>query len=221
MVKLVVFLIIFTILFIALIIGFFSDDIKNALEKKNHKKNVYKNLHNFVEENDQLLINNACFYFKDDPSIAHYIDHILICDKYVYIIKDYVNEGGIFGNIVDPHLFKLDKHNNKHTIDNPVLQNLEMVEKIEKLTNIDHDEHLYVSVVVYNNSLVVPKGISIKNQNSWFIPLKDLTKTIKTAEEDDIQPLQTEKSQRLAVALKDRSDEIKKRLIESQSKQKK
>lgn len=221
MVKLVVFLVLFTVIFVALILGFFSDDIKRVFEKKNHKKNVYKCLHYFVEENDQLLINDACFYFKDDTSKANYIDHILICDKYVYIIKDYVNDGGISGNIVDPHLFQLDIHGNKHKIDNPVIQNLEMVERIEKLTNINHDEHLYVSVVVYNNSLVVPKGIAIKNQNSWFIPLKDLIKTIKTAEEDDIQPLQTEKSQKLATALKERSDEIKKRLLESQAKTKK
>ena len=66
-----------------------------------------------------------------------------------------------------------------------------------------------VSVVVFNNSLIVPKGIARKNQDSWFLPVKDLEKTIKTAEKDDVPPIHHDKSEKLVHMLLDRSNKTK------------
>ena len=220
MLKLVIFFLFFIIIFIILVLGFFWDDLKKISEKKNHKRHVYKVLHDFVEEKDQLLLNDTNFFFEDDVSKLYKVDHILICDKYVYIIKDYTNFGGIYGNLEDPQLFIQTPNNTKGTIDNPVLENLSVTSKIEKMTKIDHDQHLYVSVVVYNDSLVVPKGVAIKSQNSWFLPLSELIETINIAEEDQIDPLKKESSQRLAEQIKTKSDATKKFVKDSKTKNK-
>ncbi len=207
--KLISFLILFVIVFSLLILGFFWDDIKIRSEKTNHKKHVYKTLHNFAEEKDQLLLNDVVCYLDGDTAKPTKIDHIVICSKYVYVIKDFSQDGGIYGNLADLNLFRQDKNGKKQRIENPVLENLHVVEKLEKLTHISHDQHLFVSVVVFNNSLIVPKGVAQKTQDSWFIPLHDLIGTIKVAEQDDIAPFSKEKGESLAQALKSKSDSTK------------
>lgn len=207
--KLISFLVLFILVFILLILGFFWDDIKSGSEKKNHKKHVYKALHNYVEENDKLLLNDVVCYLDGDTSKPTRIDHVLICEKYVYVIKDYTQEGGIYGNLADSHLFRQDRNGKKQRIDNPVLENLNTVTKLEKLTHIAHDQKLFVSVVVFNNSLVVPKGVQVKSQTSWFIPLSELIGTVKVAEQDNIAIFSKENGEILAQALKSKSDSTK------------
>lgn len=209
MLKLILFLTIYFVVFLLLILGMFSDDIKSYSEKKNHKKHVYKVLDDFVEENDQLLLNDVvcCFEKDQEPTL---IDHILFCDKYVYVIKDFYERGGVFGNLADPHLFCQTRDGKKKKIENPVLENREIIHKLELYTAIPQSEKLFVSVVVFNNSLVVPKGVAVKEQGNWFLPLKDLVGTIKVAEQDDVNPMSEEMSQRLCDMLQKYSEKAKK-----------
>jgi hypothetical protein len=197
----------------------FDDLLLDRREKKEFQRKVYKELHYFVEEQDQLLLNHVNLYLSPDSADLSLFDHILLADKYVYVIHDFYAHGGIYGNVKDAMLFLKGYDEEIKNIPNPILQNEEEVKKLEEFLSIQHSDKILVSVVTYNSSLIVPDGIGKKEQNSWFLPLSDLVKTIRQAEQDDVTPISHEKTEKIVKALQERSNLIK-REIKQQSKKK-
>ena len=68
---------------------------------------------------------------------------------------------------------------------------------------------MFFSVIAYNNGLDVPKGIARKEQGTWFLPYKDLEKTIKIAETDEVSLISHDQTDRIAKQLKNISDQTK------------
>lgn len=208
MLRLILVIVAIVLIALLLLIAIFYDDLKDISERRNHKKHVYKVLHYYAEENDQLLLNNVAICMAGENTITD-IDHILICDKYVYVFKDYYAKGGIYGNVVDETLFLKNFKGGIKKIENPVTQNQQILRKLENTIGSSEDEKLFVSVVVFNSSLIVPKNLAIKNQNSWFLPVNEIEGTLKVAEEDDVPLISEEMGERLAKRLKNRSEETK------------
>lgn len=193
---------------------FFSDSIKRSLEKRRFDKRVYKVLRHFADENDHLLLNQVTLYLLGDASKPVVYDHIVFADKYIYVVKSFTRQGGIYGNASDPSLFLRDYKNNTIKIENPILANEEQVRKLESALDVMENDRMFVSVVVYNPSLAVPKMIARKDVTSWFLPVTELEKTLRMAENDSVTPIRHEQTERLALMLKKRSDETKRELQE-------
>jgi hypothetical protein len=206
MVKLVVFLVIFSIVVVLLVVGFFYDDIKAFDEKRRHRHHVYQVLHNYAEDYDQLLLNNVVLNLGQPGDPATTFDHILIGDKYAYLIQDFEAQGAIYGNLRDPKLFLKNFQSTVITIPNPMIENLEAILKFEKSRGIDPEEKICVSVIVVNDSLIVPAGIKTKGQVGWFLPVNELYKTLQQAEQDDVAKISHETSQKIIQNLKSQSD---------------
>ena len=202
-------LILVIVLLLACIIVFFSYPLKLFVEKHRHKKRVYKTLHYFCDEADQLMLNNVVLYLPGDKSEPTKFDHIVFADKYIYVVSSVFFEGGLYGNVEDSALFRRDDKGKIIKIINPVVQNENKVRKLEAVLDVPHSDKMFVSVVVYNPSLIVPKGIAKKDQTSWFLPVTELEKTLKIAEKDDVTSIDHTKTQALVNMLKDRSDKIK------------
>lgn len=210
-------IVLFTILLIFLCVYvFFYDFFHGRSEKRNFQKKVYRVLKYYAEEEDQLLINKVALVLDEDNRPVSF-DHILFADKYVYVFYDFSCFGGLYGNVNDPYIFLRNEKNKVVKITNPVYYNCEKVKKLEEALNISHADRIMVSVVVFNSSLVVPKGIYKKEQTSWFLPLSELEKTIETAEKDDVTPIRHEQSEKLALMLQKRSNQIKKEILLQES----
>lgn len=204
-----------TVLVILLLIwGIFFNEIKAFFEKHYYRQKVYHVLHYYAEENDQLLLNDVNIFLPGDINEPTKIDHILFADKYVYVIHDYYAVGGIYGNLSDPYLFLKSFKGRINKVPNEVSKNIHRVIALEEALSVNHSDHIFVSVVCFNDSLIVPKGIAIKNQDSWFLSTKELEKTIKTAEKDVVPLIHHSKSEKLVSMLKERSDMTKERLAQ-------
>ena len=213
-------LVIALLLFIFSLFFAFSSSLRVSWEKHFHKRKTYKVLKYFCDENDQLLLNKVYLVLEGDEERPTYFDHIVFADKYVYLIDDFFAEGGIYGNTCDKTLFVRDYHDKSNRIPNPILLGEEKRERMEKTLGVDPKDHMFVSVVVYNDSLLVPPGIGKKEQSSWFLPVKELEKTLKEAEQDDVSPLSHQQTEALLTMLKEKSDKVKKTLIDNKKKKK-
>ncbi|MFA6829222.1 MAG: NERD domain-containing protein [Bacilli bacterium] len=209
MVKLAITLTVIALLVAALIVCIFSDDIKTFGEKKRHKNHVYTVLHNYAEDYDQLLINNVHLLLSENKDEITTFDHILICDKYAYLIQDFSAQGAVYGNLEDTKLFLKNFKGGATTFANPIYYNLQNIYKMERNTNIASSDHFFISVIVYNDSLIVPQALHKKDGGNWFIPVSQLYKTIKEAEKDNVGSMKSEFTELITQRLKEKSDSLK------------
>ena len=205
------FWVLFSLLVIAiliLIVLLLWDKISPVLEKHFQDKRVYRILRYLCDEQDYLLLNNVQVKLPQGKGIVHF-DHILFAEKYIYVIDSFFGQGGLYGNIQDVSLFLQQDNGKKEQIENPVLKNEQKVADLSEKCGLNPEDKMMVSVVVYNDSLIVPAGIGIKEQGSFFLPLKELEKTIKVAEKDNVEPIKSENSERLLDHIKQWSDKLK------------
>lgn len=208
--QIFVFFLILVLLIIGCLIGFFFDRIKLSYEKRNYKKMVYKVLHYYAEENDCLLLNDVDVFTRMDTETCTHVDHILFCEKHIYLIQDIFAYGGLYGNLVDNNLFLKNENGVVKSFPNPVKKNLQIVRKYYDLIDTDPALNIFSSFVVFNNSLIVPNGVAKETSTDSLLPLRDLEKVIRLAEtEEDSLPLPTEKVDKIVESLKERSDRTK------------
>lgn len=195
------------------------DLLSDKREKKKHSKKVYRVLKYYADEQDHLLLNNVALYFPSAEKNPVYYDHILFADKYIYVFMDVVFQGGIYGNIQDALLFRKGYKEKADNVINPVLENEKKVQQLEELMSLQHSDKMLVSVVVYNSKMIVPTTLSKKEQNSWFLSIDELEKTLKTAEKDDVTSISHETSKAMLDSLLEKSEMIK-REVANQKKRK-
>ncbi len=206
--KTVIFFLVVVLVLLLFILGFFYYEITAAIEKRTYRHKVYKVLHYYVEEKDQLLVNNAEVDIKGESEPVLF-DHVVLADKYIYLVQDLYFDGAIYGNVSDPYIWMKDNKGKTMRIANPVLTNKKRMEGLEDLIGVSHDDHIFVSVIVYNSSLLVPLNMVTKVRGDFFLSVNDLEKTIKAAEKDEVPPIPHEKTEALVQLFKKRSDEIK------------
>lgn len=219
--RVFLFLLVVILILLTGLFGFFYDEIRDFIEDKTHKHRVYKVLYHFAEDTDTLLLNDCTLFLGKDDLQPTVFDHILVGKKYVYIVKDYVNHGGIYGNLQDEHLHIKNKTGKYIQIENEVLKNYKNLLKLEKVINISHEDRLFVSVVCYNNSLFVPKGIAVKDFGNWFLKIGDLEKTLKQAENDNVPPITDANSEELINILENNSMRTKQQIEQIKAERKK
>lgn len=201
----IIFISLFVISLIVMIIYFTKDKRKD----KKHKKRVYKILHQLAEEKDFLLLNDVKLYFSKDDESPYCFDHILFANKYIYVIQDYIQQGGIFGNVQDSTLFIKKEDGRIESISNPIKEAFDKVNGLENALGINHSQHSFISMTVYNDNLSVPKNIKQKNYENCFIKASEITDTIKQAEKDQLVPFDDKLTEKLLKMIKDSSDSIK------------
>ncbi|MDD7607295.1 MAG: nuclease-related domain-containing protein [Candidatus Enterosoma sp.] len=190
-----------------LLSALFFFEFKRLYEKKKFKKIVYKKLFNFANEADQLLLNDVHLSFSYGN--IEIIDHIFIADKYIYLIKDVYYPGILIGNISDPYFFQIGKKEEKKKVRNPLLDNQHTVEELALALNFKREENIFVNVVCYNSSLVLPDELKVKKQGVFFVPACELVSTIKEAEKDNIPVIPHQKSEKLINFLAEKSKRVK------------
>ena len=207
--KLFIFLLVSIIVLLILLFFLFFDQFRNKYERKYFKKRVHKKLYYLSEEEDYLLLNNVKIELGIDnqPSV---FDHILFADKYIYLINDVYLEGAIAGNSNDTYIILRNGKSKQKKMNNFLKAQNMKVELFCHKFQIDREVDNYVfNVVCYNSSLIVTKSLRIKEYGEWFLPLKELIKTIRISEKDDIKTISKARVKDLFNSLKKSSDKLK------------
>ena len=205
----IIFVVAIVILIVMIIIALLFERIQIHLEKYHTHNKVYKVLKSFADENDHYLLNDVELYMDSRNAEPTVFDHILFADKYIYVISDLTAFGGIYGNAKDATLFLKNEKGEIKNINNPLLTCERKVRLLEAAIGANSSKHLIIGVTVYNNSLIVPKNIKVKNQDNCFLPVKELYETLEEAEKDDVTSFEDRKTKELVDMIKKRSDAVK------------
>lgn len=154
---------------------------KNILSKKRIKKIAMNRLYRFANINDYLLLNN--YKIQIDDKNEGVIDHLLITDRFIYVIHDFNLSGVIEGRYFDEQLNAVINKEEKY-IANPMNYNRNMAKRLALYQGLDNS-YLKGIVVINNDTIVnideIPDQYAIVKANK-------LIKTIKKMDGIKIKP---------------------------------
>lgn len=154
---------------------------KNILSKKRIKKIAMNRLYRFANINDYLLLNN--YKIQIDDKNEGVIDHLLITDRFIYVIHDFNLSGVIEGRYFDEQLNAVINKEEKY-IANPLNYNRNMIKRLALYQGLDNS-YLKGIVVINNDTIVnideIPEQYAIVKANK-------LIKTIKKMDGIKIKP---------------------------------
>lgn len=150
--------------------------LRSRMMKKDFKYFYYKRLYRLAMDKDYYLINN--FIFKIDDSHVGRIDHILFGDKYIYLINDSYFDGDIEGKENDRSLILINKVGKKYYVDNPIIDNRNILTKLAIVTGID--KSLLISISLINDNC--HSGVITSSNSSYIIQSNKMKYLIKAIE---------------------------------------
>ena len=155
---------------------------RNFYESKHLRELTYLTLYRLSNRNDFLLL-NAYRINIDDKHVA-FIDHILISKKFIILINDFAISGVISGDFQSDELANT-KKNGTDIIANPLNFNINLTKRLALFTGLN--QSFLKGLVVINND----SDIRVDNMNKQFqiIKRKDLAKTIRAFDKEDVKNL--------------------------------
>ena len=158
---------------------------RNYFKKKNLNAVVARHLYRYANINDYLLLNNYRIHI-DDNHIGK-IDHVLVTNKYIIVINDFSISGVLEGDYSHGEL-KLTNKKGSAKIVNPLNYNINLTKRVAMFNNLDNS--FLRGIVVINDDSI----INVTNMPNQFklIKKKDLNKTIKEIDGNDVKPFKEE-----------------------------
>lgn len=180
----IVLIIISGLILIGLVVLLIHLAITNYLLKKNIVKVYFKTVNKVALYHDYYLINNLKLRYDNNTFFKY--DHVLFADKYIYVIKDVYYKGELVGERSDASWRLIRKKDNKEQIvNNPILENEKLVDRLSNRTQLDRD--VFISIVLVNDECYI---LNLDNtvSNSYIINRNDFHNLIKAIESRDISP---------------------------------
>lgn len=140
---------------------------------------------------DYYLINQLIVQLGNNDSL--YIDHVLFGNKYIYVISDYLYKGTLTGKAVDAKWILKNKKGEEHMVDNPLLKNKNILQRLSLKTSIDHAT--FISITLVNPETKIT-DLNVNDSQNFIIDTRDFTKLVLKIEERDISPLNPEELNR-------------------------
>ena len=158
---------------------------KNLYSPKHIKELTYLKLNHFCNANDYLLLNN--YRIPIDDKNYGVIDHIVISNKFIIMINDFSLSGVINGDSSSEKLVARNK-SGTNLIVNPLNYNINLTKRLALFNDLSQDL-IKGLVVIHNDS-----EIKLTNSNKQFmmIRLKDLKRTIKEFDKENVKKLKEE-----------------------------
>jgi len=202
-------LIIALLLVIFLIIIYF---VRKHDAVKIFKKAAWRKLYSLAQSKDFYLLNKV---FVNTELDTLHIDHLLVGDKYIYVIASRYYESNIQGDsYVSPKWEVISKEGAViREITNPVIYNEKRTICLAKFLGWNKQKSpMFISIVVINN----PVDFNIKNTAispySFIVHKNDLAKQIKKIEKDSkFSPFDEESLQKIINRIHRLSEDEKKR----------
>lgn len=167
-----VFLLIFSIIFINLdtIKGFFVGVFKNSRIKTKLKK--------FAIDHDFPLLSDVVIQVRKDKYIK--IDHIMIGDKYIYVIKSSCWYGYLNGKAIDEKWLLYSNDKLTH-LDNPLINNRMRIRMLSAL--LENSPEDFINIVYLSKPVVVNK-IECNSEKEFVLFETDFDKFIQVFEKE-------------------------------------
>jgi hypothetical protein len=169
--------------------------IRKRVIRKKYVEHYYREIYKIAQQNDYYLIND--FVFKIDDASLLTIDHVLFANKYVYLISDFYYDGDIVGKAGDKSLVCLSKKDKKHYIDNPMLFNKHVLNRLCMMTNLDPSIMIGVSLV--NDDIRVE--IDSDSKDFYLIQRNKLASLVKAIESRPISNLNAQSLENLVQSI--------------------
>lgn len=189
------------ILSLALFFGVFIHN-QHKKQKNNHREVYYKTIRAIADNQDYYLINN--FIFKIDGSKTAVIDHLLIGEKYFYIITSLYYEGNLSGKEFDNSLILTTKEKGKTYTDNPLFMTKTLLTRLSTVTGIDVS--MMIGIVLVNDTCqvnLIPEKRSdgseiLSDEKIYYVvnnnKLKSLIKKIESRDVEKINASQLDRA---------------------------
>lgn len=153
--------------------------------KKHARELTYLKLSRICEHNDYLLLNDYRIDFDD--SNTGIIDHLVISNKYIIIISVFSISGVLSGKFQAEELVNVNKKG-ASIVANPINYNINLTKRLSLFNDLNHS-FLKGLVVINNDSMIKIEG---HNEQFQIIKRKDLGKTIKEFDKENIKNLNEE-----------------------------
>lgn len=133
---------------IAIIFFIIFSLVRKHTQKNKYKEVYYRTIRAIADNEDYYLLNN--FIFRIDNGRTAVIDHLLIGEKYFYIITSLYYDGNLSGKEFDSSLILTTRTNGKSYTDNPLFQTKTLINKLSMVTGLDAS--LMIGIVLVNDS---------------------------------------------------------------------
>ncbi len=180
-VRLTIWLVLLFVIISAFLFWIFYPPIKKKIMKKNVKKFFYKKVIKVANYGDYYLINEVVI--RPENANSPSIDHLLIGNKYFYLIYDYCFDGAVDASFEDEYWTYHKAKGNKVKIENP-LKVSDEISQYFALTN-SIDPSYMVTIVLINDDCFISQ---LQNEETKLnlITLSKLEKLIDSYENQDI-----------------------------------
>lgn len=154
----------------------FLDDLKNLFVGLTKKKRITAKLKKFAIDHDFPLLSDVVIQIREDKYIK--IDHIMIGNKYIYVIVCKCYYGYLNAKAIDEKwvLYKRDKMMH---VDNPLRNNEKRIKILSKL--LENTMEDFVNIVYLSKPVVVGK-VPGSNKKEFVLFEEDFEKFIEVYE---------------------------------------
>lgn len=202
-------LIIAAILIILAIIIYF---VRKHDAVKIFKKSIWRKLYKLAQSKDFYLLNKILVNTELDTL---HIDHLLVGDKYIYVISSRYYESNVQGDsFVAPKWEVIDKNGAViREITNPVIFNEKRTICLAKFLGWNKQKTpMFISIVVVNNQVECNVKNTAISPYSFLVHKSDLAKQIKKIEKNsEFTPFDEKSLQKIINRIHRLSEEEKKR----------
>ena len=198
MVGEIIFTLVITLLVVLSIVYIFKDSLKNIYVGFRKNARIRKKIKRFVAENDYLYLHDLCLRLDAGKYIN--IDHVIIADKYIYVIESKFWLGYIFGNDEDEKWLLNDKHGTNY-VDNPLRNTRVKVKVLANILNISTDN--FVNMVCIADCGKI-KEVNIKDNTCKVLGEKETLNYISEKEKHArVNVYKSEEVEKIALKLYD------------------
>lgn len=180
-VRLTIWIILFVVIVAAFLFWVFYPLFKKNMMRKNHKRYFYKKVSKIANYGDYYLINGMRIH-QEDPSSPS-IDHLLIGNKYFYLIYDYYFEGAVDASLEDDYWIYLKANGAKTKIPNPLKVSEGISDYLSLVNSIDPS--YMVTIVLINDDCFI-SSFQNNDGKANLSTLSKLEKLINSYESQNI-----------------------------------
>ncbi len=180
-IRLAIWIVLFVLVVLAFLFWIIYPIILKKWMRKHPKQAFYKKIIKIANYRDYYLINEFKVHPEDEYSPS--VDHLLLGNKYIYLIYDYYFEGAVDASLEDDYWIyhKMDK--TKVKITNPIKKSKKITEYFAVANSID-PAYMVTIVLINNDCFISPIKNASKKEN--LVTLSKLEKLINSYESQDI-----------------------------------
>ncbi len=180
-VRLALWIVLFVLVVLAFLFWIIYPIFQTKRMRRHPKQAFYRKVLKIANYRDYYLINE--FKVHSDDEYSPSVDHLLLGNKYIYLIYDYYFEGAVDASLEDDYWIYHKMDGSKVKISNPIKKSKKISEYFAVANSID-PAYMVTIVLINNDCFISP--IKNASQKEKLVTLSKLEKLIGSYESQDI-----------------------------------